>query len=223
MPGTPRKNADGSAQFIGLPLEDDPERQEVFLRAYAQSGSYAWAAFQATPHAKSARSARQSFIALEHRDPIFAERVEDARSEAQAMLEKRCHDLALHGEKRISYHRDGSIAAEETRTDSRILLRALSRINPEWSEHTHKTIEHRGDRLERTVMVANITAADILLLGDEESIRACANYLNRIRREKLRLEEKHAALPMHSAPQPTYAEMQALDGSPRKLLPPPPA
>ena len=72
-------------------------RKAIFLKVLAQTGIMVWAARAASPHSQDHKGAISGFRSLMARDPDFAAEVQEARDEADALLEHTAWLRAVEG------------------------------------------------------------------------------------------------------------------------------
>ena len=72
-------------------------RKALFLKVLARTGIMQWAARAASPHARSKKGSISGFRSLMARDPNFAAQVQEARDEADALLEHTAWLRAVEG------------------------------------------------------------------------------------------------------------------------------
>lgn len=160
-----------------LPVRKNPhcpvteERKRVFLDVLARTGIFTWAARAASPHSEGKRPGLSSFTDLVKRDPEFAAQVEEAKAEANALLEKTAYDRAVEGVPEPVFQKgiqakdaDGNPAFIRRYSDP-LLLRLLERRQPnEWTPN--RRIEHSGSIDHgASAGFATITAGDLECLS----------------------------------------------------------
>ncbi len=136
-----------------------PEREESFLRALRETGSWDFAAACGSPHLKGPRAGWHAWKDHAARSPEFAVRVQEALAYAQGIAERELRRRAL---------RKGG--------DS-LLLRLLQRRDPSWRDATKIDVTARAEVPEGSLV---LTPRDILRL-DPSQQRVLVELLNAIR------------------------------------------
>ncbi|MBW7057845.1 hypothetical protein KY389_14365 [Paracoccus bogoriensis] len=144
-----------------------PARRKTFLRALAETGSYAAAAKAATPYSSNRSAAVSTFRRLRAIDPEFAAACDEAIQTALGKVESTIWDRAINGTQRPVVS-GGQIVGYETVVDNKLLLSLARRLDPEaWSE-TRK-VEHSGQIDSRSVSFqVTLAPEDIYLLKEEK-------------------------------------------------------
>jgi hypothetical protein len=119
-----------------LPTTD--ERRQIYVDAIRETGSLKEAGRRASPHAKAPSYGSSTWHDLRRRDPEFEAQVQQAISDFVGKAEAALTERAFEPETREHYSRDGQLISRETshRESNKLLLRLLSRHDPEWREKT---------------------------------------------------------------------------------------
>lgn len=162
------------------PLREDPERQEAFLQALRDGAiGPIEAARRASPHCIGPEGGYHTFRRLREEDPRFAAAWDEALEEGKARMKAELQELAIdrikNPPKRPVYS-NGEVVGwtEDVNAATKLHLRFLSKLDPEWSErrqHTHDgKVDHDVSvRAVRDPNVVEINARDFALLGEEKA------------------------------------------------------
>ncbi len=146
-------------------------RRRTFLRVLAQTGIMVWAARAASPHSQDARGAISGFRNLMARDPDFAAQVQEARDEADALLEHTAWLRAVEGVSEAVIQKgeqatlaDGTPAVKVVYSD-RLLETLLQARDKRFArQHRH---EHTGHIQHSSTSILQISPEDMDGLSHE--------------------------------------------------------
>jgi hypothetical protein len=144
----------------------DAERREIFLRTLAATGSISEAARVASPHARGARHGYHSFRRLIRTDPEFAQRVEEARSEALARVEELIYRHATEGVQEPVFQ-SGRLVGTRQVFDHKLLLRLAARLDTRWAQRTKSEVDAKI-ATEDDAFTLKLSAEDVLALPRED-------------------------------------------------------
>lgn len=170
----------------GIPLGEDPERRETFLRYLANGKPVAEAARLASPHLDVAKDGRAGLSTFRHhrdRDPRFADAwdqaVEEGKAKRLAELESLAFDRIKNPPKRPVLNRDGEIVGEvaDINAATKIHLRALAMLDHRWADKSRVSHEGRVEHAHAHIHAETrrnsvvIDMDDLRLLDEEDQDR----------------------------------------------------
>lgn len=146
-------------------------RRRTFLRVLAQTGIMVWAARAASPHSQDARGSISGFRSLMARDPDFAAEVQEAREEADALLEHTAWLRAVQGVDKKLFQRgvqvvdaEGNPGVETVYSDKLLEMMLAARDRRFARQHRH---EHSGTIQHSSTSILQISPADMDGLSPE--------------------------------------------------------
>ena len=151
------------------------ERQQVFLKVLAETGSRSAAAAAASPHLDGGggdRPGYESFRDLIRRSPEFALEVQRAETQALGRVESEIARRAFSPDTRPIFDRQGNKIGEQidSRPANVLLLRLAERMAPRtWVQQKLHQIEGKiAHDYQHSVAVATLEPSDVLLLEPAE-------------------------------------------------------
>ena len=146
-------------------------RKTTFLKVLAQTGIMVWAARAASPHSQDSKGAISGFRSLMMRSPDFAAQVQEARDEADALLEHTAWLRAVEGTKEAVIQKgeqavmaDGSPAVKIIYSDRLLEMILPPRDKRFPRQHRH---EHSGHIQHSSTSILQISPEDMDGLSNE--------------------------------------------------------
>lgn len=116
-----------TSDIMAAPLKFDAERRAAYLLAYERIGEVAPAAAAVGVH-------RSTIYGTMAKDPDFKEACDVALARLLDKAHATLRKIAIDGVVTKTYDKEGNLVREETKYDTRALLRFLARHDPAWRD-----------------------------------------------------------------------------------------